>query len=75
MREVKELKGRYGTLLTAYKKYASEIKRSKTGGGPAPKKPKGCDIFEKELAGDVRIEGIGEDNEAGKYFSITLSIL
>lgn len=65
-RLVADTKTRYNRLFTDYKKYAAEIKRPKTGGRPAPTKPKGCEIFEKELAGDLRIEGIGEDNEAGE---------
>ena len=66
MREVKEVKSRYGALLSGYKKCSNRLKRPKTGGGSASEKPTHFDFFDKELANGVWIKGIGEKFEVGK---------
>lgn len=50
----------------AYKKYKTEIKTVKTGGGKPAKKPSFFDLLDLHLADDVRINGIEGTPEAGK---------
>jgi hypothetical protein len=48
---------------------------SKSDGGSAPKRQDYFDTFDMELSGDVRINGIGEGNEAGKYIFNLVKLL